>query len=398
MGLKIVLERPEMNPFFENRDPKSVKVAVGMSGGVDSAVSALLLKQAGYDVFGLFMKNWEDKDGSCPWESEVEDVARACGKIGIPYYTVDFVQEYWDSVFSDFLSDLNAGFTPNPDVLCNREIKFKVFYQKAKALGADVLATGHYCRVGKDEAGNPTLLKGLDPLKDQSYFLHAIEGSVLQDVLFPIGDIPKKQVKEIARDSGLDLHTKKESTGICFIGERKFNDFLGQYLKAETGPFKTLDGKTVGKHQGIPFYTIGQRKGLGLGGQGEPWFVVGKSKSENTVWVHRGEETGALLSDGLTANSPTWIGEKLTQSDIPFECEAKIRYRQPSQPCVITQLSGGYLEVQFKTPQRAITPRQAVVFYRGDVCLGGAVIDKATPSYHELGKSPPVAHVLEGKT
>jgi tRNA-specific 2-thiouridylase len=340
-------------------------VVVGMSGGVDSSVSALLLKEAGYRVIGLFMKNWEDSpDGPCPAAKDYEDVARVCDRLQIPYYGVNFVEEYRESVFQQFLADYRAGLTPNPDVLCNREIKFKVFLEKALELGADFLATGHYCRL--DTEGH--LLKGLDPDKDQSYFLHAVKQEALRKVLFPIGHLKKKEVRELARRHGLATAEKKDSTGICFIGKRDFKPFLAQYVALQPGNFETPEGEIVGRHDGAAFYTIGQRKGMGLGGEGEAWYVVGKDLARNVVVVVRGADHPALFSPSLQTRDLTWVAEPPPR--YPFACSAKIRYRGPDQACLL-HASG---RVDFASPQRAITPGQSVVFYQGDLCLGGGII------------------------
>lgn len=354
-------------------------VVVGMSGGVDSSVAALLLREQGYRVIGLFMKNWEEKDenGVCQASREFEDVVRVCEKLDIPYYSVEFVQEYWDNVFKHFLAEYKAGYTPNPDILCNREIKFNVFFKKAMELGADYLATGHYCQTQQIE-GRQRLVKGLDPGKDQSYFVYTLKEEILKKVLFPVGGLMKSEVREIAKKHGLATHDKKDSTGICFIGERNFRNFLSQYLEAKPGPFKLLDGTTVGRHSGVAYYTLGQRKGLGLGGQGEPWFVVAKDVSKNVVYVERGEEHPALYADYLLATEPSWVAEPPV---FPKKCTAKIRYRQNDQACTVSLQDDGKLRVDFDEPQRAITPRQSVVFYEGNVCLGGAIIDVAGPSH-----------------
>lgn len=355
-------------------------IAVGMSGGVDSSVAALLLKEQGFNVIGLFMKNWEEDDpqGHCLASKEAEDAAAVCSQIDIPFYSVNFVKEYREGVFEQFLTECKAGLTPNPDILCNREIKFKVFLNKAKELGASRLATGHYCRVE-----NGHLFKGTDPNKDQSYFLHAVDSNALHFALFPIGHLHKKMVREIARRSSLPTSEKKDSTGICFIGERNFKAFLNQFLGFQKGPLLTLDGKKVGEHDGIAYYTIGQRRGLGLGGEGEAWYVVGKNLSDNAVYVERGERHPALFFDELIAEKPVWIAKPPASS----RCSAKIRYRQKDTPCTLSQDSSGRWIVSFDSPQRAITPGQSVVFYDGDLCLGGAVIWQAGPSYYEMKKT-----------
>lgn len=352
-----------------------LKVVVGMSGGVDSSVSALLLKQAGYEVIGLFMKNWED-DGICPAAVDVEDVAEVCKKIGISYYTVNFVKEYRENVFTEFLKESLAGRTPNPDILCNREIKFKAFYQKAKELGADFLATGHYCQIRKKD-GLAQLIKGADQNKDQTYFLAAVTGAVLNEVLFPIGHLPKSEVRKIALEAALSVAGKKDSTGICFVGKRDFKEFLGQHLRAAPGNFETLSGKIIGRHDGLPFYTIGQRRGLAIGGPGDAWFVVGKDLKRNVVQIEQGEEHPALYSTNLKADQASWVSGKFP-GPLPYRCTAKVRYRQEDQPCQIISNEDGILKVLFNQPMRAVTPGQTIVFYQDNVCLGGAVIDSSS--------------------
>jgi tRNA-uridine 2-sulfurtransferase len=361
-------------------------VVVGMSGGVDSSVSALILKQQGYRVIGMFMKNWEEKDESaeCTSAQDYRDVERVCQQLDIPYYSIEFIQEYWDRVFKDFLKEYRAGRTPNPDILCNREIKFNVFLQKALELGADYLATGHYARCGIEEDGF-SLLKGLDAGKDQSYFLYTLKEETLSKVLFPIGGMEKSQVRHLAREHDLATHAKKDSTGICFIGERDFREFLSQYIAAQPGELRLLSGNTVGTHQGCAYYTLGQRRGLGLGGEGEAWYVVAKDVEQNIVYVERGERHPALYSDYLLASEPSWV-RKSTQLQMPYRCQAKVRYRQKDQACSVTLVDDGRLRVDFDVPQRAMTPGQSVVFYQGEICLGGAVIDSVGPSYFEQGK------------
>jgi len=324
------------------------------------------------------MKNWEelDENGVCQSTRDFEDVARVCEKLDIPYSSVEFVKEYQERVFSKFLADYSAGLTPNPDVLCNREIKFDVLLQKTKSLGGEYLATGHYCQVGWTdpfrEGQKPGLFKGLDANKDQSYFLNAIDGSVLEHVLFPIGDLPKSRVRELAKEADLKTHDKKDSTGICFIGERNFRPFLAQYLQAQPGPFQTLDGKPVGQHHGSAYYTLGQRRGLGLGGEGDRWFVVDKDMTKNIVFVERGQDHPALYSNALLANQENWISGLCPE--LPLRATAKVRYRQTDQACEILRDSSGMLKVVFDEPQRAVTPGQSAVFYTNDLCLGGAVI------------------------
>jgi len=345
------------------------KVVVGMSGGVDSSVSALLLKEQGYEVVGLFMKNWEEQDpgGRCLSSHDQEDVVRVCDQLQIPYFTVNFVQQYWDRVFASFLEDLKAGYTPNPDILCNREIKFKAFFEKAMELGADYLATGHYA-----QTQNGTLLRSADLEKDQTYFLYTLKEQTLAKVLFPIGHLKKPDLREIARKAGLATSEKKDSTGICFIGERNFGHFISKYIPYQRGKFETLGGKVIGEHRGVAYYTIGQRKGLCIGGPGEAWFVVGKDIARNVVLVEQGSDHPALYKNGLTAADISWVGEA---PSLPLRCTAKIRYRQADQECTIEKMDNGKLSVSFSNPQRAVTPRQSIVFYDGDLCLGGAMIE-----------------------
>ena len=353
---------------------KKKTVVVGMSGGVDSSVSALLLKAQGYNVIGMFMKNWEEKDtnGVCQSTRDHEDVVKVCGQLNIPCYSVNFVKEYEELVFSHFLKELKEGYTPNPDILCNREIKFKVFLEKAISLGADYLATGHYCQ--KSDTTPPQLLKGVDPNKDQSYFLYTIPSSSLQKILFPIGHLQKPQVRCIAKEHGLATSEKKDSTGICFIGKRDFKEFTGRYLGYKPGNFETLSGKIVGQHDGIAFYTIGQRKGLGIGGPGDAWFVIAKDISRNVVIIEQGDDHPSLYRESLTATDLSWVSDS-PPSSFPFACEAKVRYRQPQQPCIIEKIKEGCAYVRFLKPQRAVTPRQSIVFYQDNICLGGGMID-----------------------
>ena len=348
-------------------------VVVGMSGGVDSSVSALLLKQQGYRVIGLFMKNWEEKDehGVCTSAVDFDDVKRVCDAIDIPYYTVNFVEEYRAQVFAQFIADFQKGLTPNPDVLCNREIKFKVFLERALALGADYLATGHYCQNHLID-GEHHLIKGIDKQKDQTYFLYTLNRSILKKVLFPIGGIEKEEVRKIARQNNLATSEKKDSTGICFIGERHFRTFLSQYIALQPGNFETTEGKIVGKHQGAAYYTLGQRKGLGIGGAGDAWFVVGKDMQRNAVIVVQGTDHPLLYSDALIATDLSWVSG--SPPSPPFVCASKVRYRQEDHPCVIEKIEGGNMHVRFFHPQRAVTPGQSIVIYDGSICLGGGVI------------------------
>jgi tRNA-specific 2-thiouridylase len=361
-------------------------VVVGMSGGVDSSVSAFLLKEQGYRVIGMFMKNWEEPNnegGVCPAAIEFEDVVRVCDQLDIPYYSVNFVQEYRDHVFSHFLREFQAGHTPNPDILCNREIKFKVLLDKAIELGADFLATGHYCQNVRHQNGEFQLLKGLDPGKDQSYFLHAITEKALQKVLFPVGNLHKSEVRRIAKAQNLATSEKKDSTGICFIGERDFKQFLLQYLPGKPGDFEDLSGKKVGRHDGVAYYTPGQRKGLGIGGPGEAWFVVDKDIERNVVILAQGDRHPALYCDELVAVDLHWISPN-GPPVLPLSCKAKIRYRQADQECMLS-FEDGKAIVRFAIPQRAVSIGQSVVFYDNDVCLGGGTIHLPGHSYYARG-------------
>jgi tRNA-specific 2-thiouridylase len=366
------------------------KVILGMSGGVDSSVAAVLLKEQGYQVLGLFMKNWDetDENGDCPAAQDFEDVKQVCARLDIPCYSIEFIEEYRNHVFAEFLRQYEAGYTPNPDVLCNREIKFDLFLKKALEYGCDFLATGHYAQVRPravpaTNASTMELLRGNDGNKDQTYFLTAVKGEVFDRVLFPIGHLPKPEVREIARNSGLSTSNKKDSTGICFIGERKFKTFLSQYVHAKSGAIRELqpdgNGRIVGEHDGIAFYTLGQRKGLRLGGEGEPWFVVGKDKSRNELIVVRGTDHPALYSRELEATELNWFAGSPPENT--FRCTAKTRYRQPDQACSVTVQSNGGVKVCFEEPQRAVTPGQYVVFYDQEVCLGGGVIERVTESF-----------------
>ncbi|WP_027091238.1 tRNA 2-thiouridine(34) synthase MnmA [Cohnella thermotolerans] len=359
-------------------DPASTRVVVGMSGGVDSSVTALLLKRQGYDVIGVFMKNWDDTDefGVCTADADAEDVRRVCDQIGIPYYTVNFEEEYRDKVFAYFLDEYRRGRTPNPDVMCNREIKFGEFLQKALDLGADLIATGHYARV-ENAGGQYRLLRGVDGNKDQSYFLHALDQEQLSRAMFPIGHLPKPEVRRIAEEAGLATAKKKDSTGVCFIGERNFKAFLSQYLPAKPGDMVDIrTGEVKGRHDGLMYYTLGQRQGLGIGGSGtgEPWFVADKDLERNVLYVVQGDRHPSLYSTGLTAEAVHWISPDKPAG--PLRCTAKFRYRQPDQGVTITPLPDGSVRVDFDEPQKAITPGQAVVFYDGDVCLGGGTIER----------------------
>ncbi|GER66247.1 tRNA-specific 2-thiouridylase MnmA [Weizmannia acidilactici] len=363
--------------------PKDTRVVVGMSGGVDSSVAAYLLKQQGYDVIGIFMKNWDDTDenGVCTATEDYNDVIRVCNQIGIPYYAVNFEKQYWDKVFTYFLDEYRAGRTPNPDVMCNKEIKFKAFLEHALNLGADFLATGHYARVAYRD-GEYKMLRGVDGNKDQTYFLNQLQQHQLERVMFPIGDLEKPRVREIAKEAGLATANKKDSTGICFIGERNFKEFLSNYLPAQKGLMKTLGGKVMGEHEGLMYYTIGQRHGLGIGGSGEPWFVVGKNLKENVLYVEQGFHHPSLYSDYMIGVNASWVSD--TKLPAEFKCTAKFRYRQPDQKVTVQVLGGNKVKVIYDEPVRAVTPGQAVVFYNGDECLGGATIDKVYKNKEQL--------------
>ncbi|OBX83196.1 tRNA 2-thiouridine(34) synthase MnmA [Moraxella nonliquefaciens] len=374
---------------FYGKAPKDIKVIVGMSGGVDSSVSAVLLQQAGFHVEGLFMKNWEEDDGSeyCTAMTDLADAQAVADKIGIKLHTANFAMEYWDNVFEHFLAEYQAGRTPNPDILCNKEIKFKAFLDYASGpqfgLGADFIATGHYARRGFGQDGRAQLLRGLDTNKDQSYFLHAVGGDKIAKTLFPIGELEKPQVRAIAQKYDLITASKKDSTGICFIGERKFKDFLQQYLPAQKGDIYTDDGIKIGTHDGLMYYTIGQRGGIGIGGVAnrpeEPWFVLHKDLTNNRLIVGQGHDHAMLQSDELTAYKLDWGIAPPVQifGKQGFRCTAKTRYRQSDQDCTVFALdeTGDKVKVVFDEAQRAVTQGQSVVFYDGDICLGGGVID-----------------------
>ena len=363
-------------------DNKNTRVVIGMSGGVDSSVAALLLKQQGYDVVGLFMKNWDDTDdeGYCTATEDYEDVAKVAEQIGIPYYSVNFEKEYWDRVFEYFLQEYRNGRTPNPDVMCNKEIKFKAFLDYAMGLGADYIAMGHYAQVETDENGVIHLLRGKDANKDQTYFLSQLSQAQLKKAMFPLGHLEKPQVRKIAEEAGLATAKKKDSTGVCFIGERDFNEFLANYLPNKPGKMMTLDGREMGEHMGLMYYTIGQRQGLGIGGtagtSNEPWFVIGKDQATQTLYVGQGYHHDNLYSEYLEASEIHFTTDNWTEKE--FECTAKFRYRQKDIN-VKVQLdeSGTKARVIFDEPVRAVTPGQAVVFYRGEECLGGGLIDAA---------------------
>ncbi|WP_071130690.1 tRNA 2-thiouridine(34) synthase MnmA [Enterococcus timonensis] len=369
------------------QDNSKIRVVVGMSGGVDSSVTALLLKEQGYDVVGIFMKNWDDTDefGVCTATEDYKDVAAVAAEIGIPYYSVNFQKEYWDRVFEYFLAEYRLGRTPNPDVMCNKEIKFKAFLDYAIELGADYVATGHYAQIQKMPDGTVKMLRGADNNKDQTYFLSQLSQAQLSKVMFPLGHLEKPEVRAIAERAGLATAKKKDSTGVCFIGEKNFKKFLSEYLPATPGRMKTLDDVDMGGHDGLMYYTIGQRQGLGIGGTGitnDPWFVVGKDLSTNTLLVGQGFENPALYADTLTASEIHFTVDNFSKKD--FHCTAKFRYRQQDVPVTVHLKENNQATVVFDMPVRAITPGQAVVFYDGDECLGGGLIDVAYQNQHEL--------------
>jgi tRNA-specific 2-thiouridylase len=353
------------------------RVVVGISGGVDSSVTAYLLQQQGYEVQGLFMKNWEEDDDAdyCSAAVDLEDAQQVCDTLHIPLHTRNFAGEYWERVFQYFLDEYRAGRTPNPDVLCNKEIKFKTFLDHALALGAGHIATGHYARVQFCN-GYYRLLKARDDNKDQTYFLHALGQHQLEKAWFPLGELTKPEVRRLAEQAGFANFAKKDSTGICFIGERKFKDFLSRYLPAQPGEMRTPEGEYMGQHDGLMYYTLGQRQGLGIGGaregSGDPWYVVAKDMAANRLIVAQGHDHPLLFRHQLSAEQLNWIAE--TPAHVPLRCTAKTRYRQADQACTITRLEGDRCEVRFDQAQRAITPGQSVVFYQGDECLGGGVI------------------------
>lgn len=366
-----------------NKLPHETRVVIGMSGGVDSSVAALLLKEQGYDVIGIFMKNWDDTDenGVCTATEDYNDVIEVCNQIGIPYYAVNFEKQYWDKVFTYFLDEYRAGRTPNPDVMCNKEIKFKAFLEHAMALGADYVATGHYARVAYMD-GEYKMLRGVDDNKDQTYFLNQLGQEQLSKTMFPLGELKKPQIREMAKEAGLATATKKDSTGICFIGERNFKDFLSNYLPAQPGVMQTLSGEVKGKHDGLMYYTIGQRHGLGIGGNGDPWFVVGKNLKENILYVDQGFHNELLYGDEVIATNVNWVSDRAKEKE--FKCTAKFRYRQEDNGVTVQIVDENTIRILCDEPIRAITPGQAVVFYDGDECLGGATIDEVYRSGEQL--------------
>jgi len=355
------------------------KVIVGMSGGVDSSVAALLLLEQGYQVEGLFMKNWEEDDDTeyCTAKEDLADAQAVCDKLGITLHKANFAAEYWDNVFEHFLQEYKAGRTPNPDVLCNREIKFKAFLDYAKQLGADLIATGHYVRK-LTENGQTFLLKGLDDNKDQSYFLCAVKEEQLAQTLFPVGELEKPAVRALAEKHELLTHDKKDSTGICFIGERRFKDFLETYLPGQPGNIEDTEGNVLGQHSGLMYHTLGQRQGLGIGGvknqQEAPWYVASKDLDRNVLLVVQGNEHPLLFSNQLKTTDISWVNQ--TEPEFPLNCQAKVRYRQQDQACTLSK-DGTVYTVNFNDQQRSVTPGQFVVFYQGDICLGGGVIESS---------------------
>lgn len=365
----------------------SDRIIVGLSGGVDSSVATLLLKREHAAIETLFMKNWEEDDDAdyCAAAEDLRDAEAVASQLGVTLHRVNFAFEYWERVFSYFLSEYRAGRTPNPDVMCNKEIKFRAFLEYALTLGAERIATGHYARVDQQE-GRFRLLKGRDPNKDQSYFLHTLDQFQLSHARFPLGEYHKSEVRKIASEAGLPTHAKPDSTGICFIGERRFRDFLARYLPAQPGLIEDDEGRVIGEHQGLMYHTIGQRQGLGIGGRKEgsdkPWYVAGKQLDRNVLIVVQGQDHPMLFSRTVEASQLHWIG--VAPTDLPFRCSAKIRYRQPDQPCQIVELEGERARVEFDQPQRAVTSGQAIVFYGGDSlasaqeCLGGGVIEAGT--------------------
>ncbi|NLZ25166.1 MAG: tRNA 2-thiouridine(34) synthase MnmA [Clostridiales bacterium] len=354
------------------------RVIVGMSGGVDSAVTAHILKSEGYEVVGLYMSNWKEisEDGCCTGEQDYTDVQAVCSQIGIPYYSADFSRQYWDRVFNHFIDEYRRGRTPNPDVLCNREIKFEEFRRFALEMGADYIATGHYCRI-RHEEGKSFLLRAKDENKDQTYFLNQVTSAQLRNVIFPVGGMLKEEVRKYAKEHNLAVAKKKDSTGICFIGERRFREFLSKYIPMKEGDIVTEDGKVVGRHKGVFYYTIGQRKGLGIGGfadgNGESWFVLKKDVEKNLLIVSQGEPE-TLFSKEIYTEDFNFITEKPSEKE--FDCEVRIRHRQPLQKAKAEILDGGGLKIVCEEKQRAVAPGQYAVLYIGDVCLGGGVIEK----------------------
>lgn len=357
------------------------KVILGMSGGVDSSVSALLLKQAGYEVIGLFMKNWDEKseNGECTATIDSDDARRVAEQLDIPYYTINFEKQYWDKVFTYFLDEYKKGRTPNPDVMCNQEIKFNAFLDYALKLDADYIAMGHYAQV-KEIDGDYLLLRGKDKNKDQSYFLSRINQTALSKTLFPIGHLEKNEVREIAKKHNLYTKDKKDSTGVCFIGERDFDEFLDKYLLSKEGDMINVsNGEKIGDHTGLIHYTLGQRKGMGIGGvgNGQPWFVVGKSLKNNILYVGQGKDHPALFSTSLIGEDPLWILGK--EPNFPLSCTAKFRYRQNDIPVVVEKLANDTIKITYGHGVKSVTPGQVAVLYQGEICLGSSIIQSIEP-------------------
>ena len=355
-----------------------MRIVVGISGGVDSAVAAMLLKRAGHEVIGVFMKNWEEKDenGVCTSERDWSDAQAVCRRLDIPCYSVSFAREYWDRVFKTFLEEYRRGRTPNPDVLCNREIKFDAFLDFAEQLGADRLATGHFANIDCVD-GEYRLLRAADENKDQTYFLYMLGQRALSKAMFPVGRLTKAEIRALARENGLPVSDKKDSTGVCFIGERNFRQFLSGYLPAQPGDMVTPDGKIVGRHIGLMYYTLGQRRGLGIGGGGDGrrWFVVEKDLRNNRLVVEQGGDSPRLYTLRAVGAQCTWLsGHPPVPDGVPCHCQVRLRHRQPLQDCALT-LSGDSAAMAFAVPQRAVTPGQSAVFYQGEVCLGGCIVE-----------------------
>ena len=375
---------------MSQKSPADTTVIVGLSGGVDSAVTALLLQQQGYRVEGLFMRNWEDDDSEthCTAEEDLADAAQVCRTLGIPLHQVNFSAEYRQQVFDHCLQEFEAGRTPNPDVLCNREIKFNAFLEHALRLGADLVATGHYARI-EHGSGGAELHRGRDTGKDQSYFLHLVREQALAKTLFPLGELEKSEVRRLAEDAGFDNFEKKDSTGICFIGERDFAEFLSRYVAGEPGDIIEPDGTVVGRHRGLSFYTLGQRQGLGIGGRpgsSGPWYVVDKDMSGNRLIVAEGHDHPALFADGLVSDALSWINTPPQTAEL--RCQAQIRYRQAAQDCLVRSAADGSCVVHFDRPQRAVTPGQSLVLYQGSHCLGGGIIRQALRRQHQADAVP----------
>jgi len=365
---------------MKQQGPKAEEIMVAMSGGVDSSVSALLLQQQGYSLAGMFMKNWEEDDrfGTCAAAEDAEDARTVAKKLGITLHLRNFASEYWDYVFEEFLTEYRAGRTPNPDILCNREIKFKTFLDHARALGAGFIATGHFVR-SDERDGLHRLLRGVDENKDQSYFLYTLGQQQLASTLFPVGELCKPEVRSVAEKAGLRVHNKKDSTGICFIGERNFKEFLGEYIDADPGEIHATGGQIIGSHDGLMFHTLGQRQGLGIGGvrgcPDEPWYVLHKDMENNILYVGQGHDHSWLLSRKLLASQLSWVSGFAPEPGTMLS--AKVRYRQADQPCLVSVVDKDRLELHFEEEQRAVTPGQSVVLYEGENCLGGGIIDWA---------------------